>query len=112
MPRHLSRAGGAASMRTRAAARLAPVHARWRSHLLDHPVGAQQDRGRYRYAERLCGTHVENGFELVCLLDGEVEGIDAFEDLVDEHGPRRHISSWSAPYPIRPPASAISLDPA
>src|SRR5215204_4220840 len=42
--------------------------------------------GRYRYAERLCGTQVENGFELVCLLDGEVEGIDALEDLVDEHG--------------------------
>src|SRR5215207_5615964 len=86
MARHLSRAGGAASMRTRAAARRAPAHARWRSHLLDHPVGAQQDRGGDRHAERLCGTQVENGFELVCLLDGKVDRIDALEDLVDEHG--------------------------
>ena len=50
--------------------------------LFDHPVGAQQDRRRNGEAEGVGGLQVDDKLELRGLLDGEVGGLGALENLV------------------------------
>ncbi len=51
--------------------------------LLDHLVGAHQERFRYREAERLGRLEVDHELELGRLLDGQVGRSSALEDLID-----------------------------
>src|SRR4029434_7247488 len=51
---------------------------------LDHFVGAQQDRLRDSQAKRFGHLEVDHHLELRRLLDGEIAGLGAFEDLVDK----------------------------
>jgi hypothetical protein len=51
--------------------------------LLDHLVGAQQQRRRDREAERLGGFEIDDELELGRLLDGEIRRSRTLEDLVD-----------------------------
>jgi hypothetical protein len=52
--------------------------------LLDHLVGAQQERLRDRESERLGGGQVDDQLELGRLLDWKVNGLRPLENLVDE----------------------------
>src|ERR1700682_317366 len=54
-----------------------------RRHLLDDLIRAQQQRLRDRDPERLRGLEVDHQFELRGLLDGNVAGLGASQDLVD-----------------------------
>src|SRR5204863_6253277 len=49
--------------------------------LLDNLLGAHQHRLRYREAERLGGLQVDDQLEGRRLLDRQVGGLSAFEDL-------------------------------
>jgi hypothetical protein len=51
--------------------------------LLDHLVGSHQNRVRDRQPERLGCPEVDDQLELRGLLDREVGGLGALEDLVD-----------------------------
>src|SRR3989442_9124886 len=53
--------------------------------LLDHLIRPQQQRRRDREAERLGGLHVDDQLEFRRLLDGEIGGLGALQDLVDVH---------------------------
>jgi len=53
---------------------------------LDHLVGAKQQRGRNRQAECLCGLEIDHQLECRGLLDWNVGGPGALEDLVDVEG--------------------------
>src|SRR5260370_28558639 len=57
-----------------------------KSESFDHLVGARQQGGRYRQSERLGGLHIDDELETSRLLDRQVCGLSAFEDLVDVHG--------------------------
>src|SRR5262249_30440918 len=50
---------------------------------VDHLVRPQQQRGRDREAERLGGLHVDDEIKFRGLLDGQVSGLGALEDLVN-----------------------------
>src|SRR5260221_6775415 len=52
----------------------------WRGRLLDHLIGAGEDGGRHREAERLRGLEVDNEFELGRLHDRQVSRLGALED--------------------------------
>src|SRR5207245_1727759 len=54
--------------------------------LLDHLVGASDDGLRDRKAEGLGGLEVDHQLELGRLLDGQVGGLRAFQDLVHVNG--------------------------
>ena len=54
--------------------------------LLNDFVGSPQHRLRDRQPERLRGLEVNRQLELRGLLDGEIGGLRAFEDLVHELG--------------------------
>jgi len=54
--------------------------------LLDHLVGAQQDRFGDRNAQGLGGLEVDDQLEFGWLLDGQVGRFRAPEDLVDIRG--------------------------
>ena len=74
---------------------------------LDHLIRPQQQRRRDRQAERLGGLEVDDQLELGRLLDGEVGGLRALEDLVHEVGGAPvPFGQWS--YDKRPPASTSS----
>ena len=51
--------------------------------LFDHLICLQQERGRNREAECPGGSLVDDQVELGGLLDGEIGGLGALEDLVD-----------------------------
>src|SRR5437867_10956497 len=55
-----------------------------RATLLNNLVCSQEQRLRNRQAERLGGLQVDDQLELRRLLDGQVGGLCAFQDLVDE----------------------------
>src|SRR5438445_725287 len=57
-----------------------------RAWLLDDPVGPQQERRRDRQAERLGGLKINDELQFGGLLDGEIRGLGALEDLVHEGG--------------------------
>src|SRR5690349_5576947 len=52
--------------------------------LLDHPVRTRQHVRRNGQADLLRGFEIDDQFELRWLFDGEVGGLRAFENLVDE----------------------------
>jgi hypothetical protein len=54
--------------------------------LLNHLIRPLQERRRDREAERLGGLEVDDQFVLSRLLDGQVGGLGAFEDLVHVTG--------------------------
>ena len=54
--------------------------------LLDNVVSAQQQRLRDRQAEGLRGSHIDDQLELGRLLDGQVAGLRAPEDLIHVGG--------------------------
>src|SRR5262249_28327262 len=59
------------------------VTPRWSSTgLFNDLVGAQQQRLRNRQAQRLGGLEIDHQLELGGLLDWEISGLGAFEDLV------------------------------
>src|SRR5713101_7270832 len=60
---------------------------------LDDLIRPPQQRWRDRQAEGLGGLEVDDQLELRRLLDGQVGGLGALEDLVDVgRGPPKHIS--------------------
>src|SRR5713101_4838135 len=61
-------------------ARLTPGPFSWMNHLIRAP----QHRRRDRQPERLRGLEVNDQLELGRLLDGQVAGLGAFENLVDK----------------------------
>ena len=54
--------------------------------LLDDLIRPRQHRRRDREAERFGGLQVDHELELRGLLDGQVGGLGALEDLVDVDG--------------------------
>jgi hypothetical protein len=54
--------------------------------LLDHLIRPPEERRRDRQAEGLRGLEVDHQLELGGLLDGEIAGLGALEDLVDVDG--------------------------
>src|SRR5437660_12565327 len=54
--------------------------------LLNHLLRALPQRLRDREAQRLCGFQVDHQLELGWLFDGDVGGLRALENLVDEAG--------------------------
>ena len=75
---------------------------------LDHLVRPDQHRLRNRQAQSLGGLEVDYQFELRRLLDGEVGGLGALEDLVDVGCDPAVRSRKLGPYAMRPPASTNS----
>ena len=63
----------------------------------DHPVRAKQHRLRDRYAERLGRFHVDHQLELRRLLDWQIRGLRALEDLVHVGGGAPELSARSGP---------------
>src|ERR1700730_5772719 len=59
-----------------------------RARSVDHLVGAQQERLRYRQAERLRGLEINYQFEFTRLLDGYVRRLVPLQDLVHK---QRHL---------------------
>jgi hypothetical protein len=53
---------------------------------LDHLVGAREHRWRHFQTKRLGGLDVDNQLELRRLLNGEIAGLGAFENLVHVGG--------------------------
>src|SRR5271165_332875 len=53
---------------------------------LDDLVGERKDRARDREAERLRGLEVDRQFESRRLLDRQIGGFRALEDLIDKYG--------------------------
>ena len=51
--------------------------------LLDHLVGAREDRWRDRQTERLGGLQIDDELEFGWLLDGQVGRLGTFENFVD-----------------------------
>ena len=54
--------------------------------LSDHPIRPHQHIRRNRQADFLCRFQIDDEFELLWLLNREIGGLSAFEDLV-------HVSS-------------------
>src|SRR6266853_2068018 len=54
--------------------------------LLDHVVGAQQDRSRHRKAERLGGLEVDSHLKFDRPLNGQVGRLRATENAIDIEG--------------------------
>jgi hypothetical protein len=52
--------------------------------LFDHLIRPRQERGRNGETEGLGAFEVDDEFELAWLLDREIGGLGALEDLVDE----------------------------
>src|SRR3954471_5359405 len=50
--------------------------------LLNHFVGAEEDRGRHGEAERLGGFHIDHKFPFGRLLYRQIGRVGAFEDLI------------------------------
>src|SRR5262245_49726539 len=70
----------------RRAIRASVMRTRGQRALLDHVVGPKEHRLRDRQAEGLGGLEVDDELELGGLLDGQVGGLGASQDLVDENG--------------------------
>ena len=60
-------------------------------------LGAGEDRLRYRQPERLRRFQVDDQIEPRRLLDRQIAGLDALEDLVDIRRPTAHWSGTLAP---------------
>ena len=54
-----------------------------RRFLFDHLVGAGEQRGRHGEAERFGRFHIDHQLEFGRLLNGQIGGLGALEDLVD-----------------------------
>src|SRR5947209_3012446 len=52
--------------------------------LLDHLIGASEQVRRYLQAKRLCGLQIDDEFKLCRLLNRQIAGFRALEDLVDQ----------------------------
>jgi hypothetical protein len=66
--------------------------------LLYYLVRPQQQPLRDRQPERLGGLEVDDQFELRRLLDGQVGGLGAFENLVDvDRAARRYMAASNGP---------------
>src|SRR5467141_1888068 len=76
----------------------ASIAATWRGRSLNHLIRPLQERRRDRQAERLGGLHVDDQLELRGLLDGQVGGLGALEDLV-------HVGSGVA----KKPSNVLSI---
>jgi hypothetical protein len=64
----------------------------WRL-LFNHLVRSQQQRLRNGDADSLGGLHVDHEFELRGLLNGEIGGLRAFQNLSTKVAARRHESA-------------------
>ena len=82
-----------------------------RRRLLDHLIGPLEQRRRDREAEGIGCLEIDDQLELRRLLDGQVGGLDVFQDLVQVGAARRKESARFGPWDIRPPASTLALDP-
>src|SRR6516162_901988 len=56
------------------------------AHLLDHLIGAGEERRWHNNAKRLGGFHIDDQLETSWLLDRQIGGLGAFEDFVGVHG--------------------------
>ena len=75
---------------------------------LDHLIRPLQERRRDRQAERLGGLEVDHQLELRRLLDGQVAGLGALEDLVDVGGgPPVQVESSARKPSSRPPSRQL-----
>ena len=54
-----------------------------KSFLLDHLVGAQQQRGRHSETERFGRLHIDHQFEFGRLLDRQIGRLGALQDFID-----------------------------
>src|SRR5262245_34333708 len=65
--------------------------------LVDHLVGAQQNRSRHRKAERLGGLEVDRHLKFDRLLNGQVGRLRATENAIDiKGGATEYISQFSS----------------
>src|SRR5215472_9319459 len=62
------------------------MHCRRLSHLVDHLVGASQQRRRDGEAEHFCGGQIDNEIKLGRLLDWNVGGLGPVQNLIDQLG--------------------------
>jgi hypothetical protein len=53
---------------------------------LDHLVGDRQERRRDRESQRFCRLEIDHKLELCRAFDGQVGGLGALKDFVDEPG--------------------------
>ena len=51
-------------------------------HLLDHLIGASEERWRDRHTERLCGFQVDDQIEFGCLFHGQIARVGALQDAI------------------------------
>jgi hypothetical protein len=56
--------------------------------LFDHIVSLGEQRGRYDEAERIRGLAIYDEFEFGRLLNGQVGGLSALQDLIHKSGKR------------------------
>jgi hypothetical protein len=75
--------------------------------LLDHLVGADEQRGRHREAGRFGSFHVDHQGEFGGPLHWQVGRLGAFEDLVDVVARTAHQIGSSGPYTTNPPAAGL-----
>jgi hypothetical protein len=64
--------------------------------LFDYLVGGQKQAGRYRFAERLRGREIDNGFELDRRLYPKIGRLVAAQDTVDVRRQRLRMGTGLA----------------
>jgi len=79
------------------------------AHLLDHFIGAGEQRGRHANAKRFAGPQVDYQIVFRRYLNRKVGGFLAFEDTIDIVGSTPELIDDIGAIRDQPPATAKSL---